>query len=216
MNPSELQSLIQRLLDGELTAGEFAALEAELSQNPEALATYRAWVGLHCGLQRHAMRHSAVAKLPVVPVDRVLTLQRRRTVRISLLAAAAVLLVSAVALWLKQSTPAPDSFAGFRTAPGSSFTITHSGNGRRPPDGKLAEGSRIVLDHGVAEFDLPNDVRAIVEAPATLTLIDERTVDLDRGRAFFEVQSPDGHGFTVITPNQKIVDLGTSFGVDLP
>ncbi len=216
MSPSELQSLIQRLLDGELTAGEFAALEAELSQNPEALATYRAWVGLHCGLQRHAMRNSAVAKLPVVPVDRVLTLQRQRTVRISLLAAAAVLLVSAVALWINHSPPAPDSLAGFRTAPGSSFTLTHSGESKRPLDGMLAEGSRIVLDHGVAEFDLPNDVRAIVEAPATLTLIDERTVDLDRGRAFFEVQSPDGHGFTVITPNQKIVDLGTSFGVDLP
>lgn len=216
MKPSELQALIQRLLDGELTAGEFAALETELLQNPEALATYRAWVNLHCGLHRHAMRDSAAAKLPVVPIDRVLTLQRRRTVKISLLAAAAVLLVSAVGMWLRNAAPASHTHARFHTAPGSSFTLTNSGDGKRLIDGNLAEGSMIMLDHGVAELKLPHDVRAIVEAPATLTFVDDRTINLDRGRAFFEVQSPDGHGFTVITPNQKIVDLGTAFGVDLP
>lgn len=216
MKPSELQALIQRLLDGELTAGEFAALETELLQNPEALATYRAWVNLHCGLHRHAMRDSAAAKLPVVPIARVLTLQRRRTVRISLFAAAAVLLVSAVGMWLRNAAPASHTHARFHTAPGSSFTLTNSGDGKRLIDGNLAEGSMIMLDHGVAELILPHDVRAIVEAPATLTFVDDRTINLDRGRAFFEVQSPDGRGFTVITPNQKIVDLGTAFGVDLP
>jgi ferric-dicitrate binding protein FerR (iron transport regulator) len=216
MTPPDLESSIQMLLDGELSAEEFRALEAELLENPEALDTYRNWVGLHCGLQHHGSLNAAVAKLPVVPIERVLALQRQRTVRISLLAAAAVLLVSAVALWINQSPFTPRTLAGFRTAPGSSFTLTHSGNGKRPTDGMLAEGSRIVLDHGVVELDLPHDVRAIIEAPATLTIIDDRTVDLDRGRAFFEVQSPDGHGFTVITPNQKIVDLGTAFGIDVP
>lgn len=216
MSPSELQSLIQHLLDGEISAEEFATLEAELSQNPEALETYRAWVGLHCGLQRHAMRHSAIAKLPVVPIDRVLILQRQRIVRISLLVTAAVLLVSAVALWITQSPSAPQTLADFRAAPGSSFTLSHSGDGKRPLAGKLSDGSKLVLDHGMAEIDLPHDVRAIIEAPASLTLIDGRTVDLDRGRAFFEVPTPDGRGFIVITPNQKIVDLGTAFGVDLP
>ncbi|HSP42762.1 MAG TPA: FecR family protein, partial [Luteolibacter sp.] len=68
-------------------------------------------------------------------------------------------------------------------------------------------------EHGVAELQLPRDVRAVIESPARLSMIDERTLRLDHGHAFFEVTSAAGKGFTVVTPRQRIVDLGTVFGV---
>ena len=113
MNPIDLQSRIQLLLEDELSAEEFAELEAELLANPEALETYRAYTGLHCGLQDRGSFQASVESLPVVPVDRVLALQRRRVVKTSLLAAAAILLVSAVALRMSLVPERPVTMAGF-------------------------------------------------------------------------------------------------------
>ncbi len=77
----------------------------------------------------------------------------------------------------------------------------------------LPEGVNPVLEQGVAELKLPHDVLAVVEAPASMVLLDERTLQLNHGRAFFRVE-PEGKGFAVVTPHQRLVDLGTEFGVD--
>ena len=216
MNTSDFQNLIQRLLDGEITADEFAALEAELLENPEAIEAYRIYAGLHCGLERQGEIDAAIRHSPVVPIDRVLAMQRRRVAKISLLAAAAVVMISGLVLWRIMTPGTPAYQATLRSAPGSSFIISQNGEDGGSTKRILAQGSTIRLDHGAIELALPHQVRATLEAPSTLTLVDDHTVDLDRGRVFFEVRSTEGRGFTVVTPHQRIVDLGTAFGVDLP
>ena len=216
MNPKDCHHLIQQLLDGDIPAEDFARLDEELRRNPEALAAYRLYAGIHCGLVRKGEIDAAIRSAPVVPIERVMVLQRQRIVRTSLLAAAAVVLISGLLLWQIIAPGKSAAQATFLSAPGSSFTVSHAAVGESLPMSVLSQGSTITLDHGAIELSLPHQVRAILEAPATLTLVDERTVNLIRGRGFFRVQSTEGRGFTVITPGQKIVDIGTAFGVDLP
>ena len=216
MNPKDYQHLIQQLLDGEISAGDFARLDGELRQNPEALAAYRLYAGIHCGLVRKGEIDAAIRSAPVVPIERLRLLERKRIVRTSLLAAAAVVLISGLVLWQTMASEKSATRATLSFTPGSSFTLSHTEQGADTSPTTLSQGSTIRLDHGAVELALPHQVRAILEAPATLTLIDDRTVGLKRGRGYFEVKSPDGHGFSVETPHQRIVDLGTAFGVDLP
>lgn len=216
MNPQDYQHLIQQLIDGEISAGDFARLDGELRQNPEALAAYRLYAGIHSGLVRKGEIDAAIRTSPVVPINRVMALQRRQVARNSLLAAAAVIVISGLVLWQTMAPKKSAVQATLSSTPGSSFTLSHTAEGPDTSPWVLSQGSTIRLDHGAVELSLPHQVRAILEAPATLTLIDEHTVDLARGRGYFEVKSPDGHGFTVETPHQKIVDLGTAFSIDLP
>ncbi len=215
MKPSELQSLIQKLIDGEISAEEFSALDDELARSAEARETYRLFTGLHSGLVRRGEIDAAIHSGPVVPIDRVMALQRRRVARISLLASAAAIVLTGLALWMTMTPETPSVFASVKTTPGSVFTLTHADGAKSSTGTLIHPGSTVRLDHGVAEFDLPHRVRAVLEAPTTMTLVDERTVQLGRGRGFFEVASAEGHGFTVETPDQRIVDLGTAFGVEV-
>lgn len=214
MIPPDLHSQMLRMLDGELSSGELEALEAELEVNPEARKLWQKLSRLHSALEVHHASQANIAQFPVVPVDLVLARQRRRVVKASLMAAAALILISTVVLWRVMAPAAPSTFADFHAATKSVFTLTHVGEGEPPMGSGLAEGSRLVLDHGAVELDFPNQVRGLVEAPASFEMVDERTLRLDHGRVFFHVGSEAGRGFTVITPHQRIVDLGTRFGID--
>ena len=214
--PQDVSQRIQRLIDGDLTADELAALEGELMESPEAMETYRDFLELHCALEEAIDGARMIRSQSVVPIDRILALQRKFTIKASLLGAAAVLLLTAVIMWYVSIPDPLPTLAKFQTAPGSDFSLTHDGEAK-PPTGDynaMVEGSRIVLRHGVAELKLPHDVRAVVEAPAEMILRDDRTLELTYGRALFQITTEEGQGFTVATPHQHIVDLGTSFGID--
>ncbi|MBT8045177.1 MAG: Ig-like domain-containing protein [Verrucomicrobiae bacterium] len=214
MNLPDLEIRIQQLFDDELTDEQFAELETELLENPEAMELYLSYAGLDSDLKHHASYQKKAEQLPVIPVTELLARQRRRSIRISMLSAAAVLAIIAVIMWLQHVPEKPDTLVNVRATPGSEFSLTHNTDEKQPTGNAMVENSRLVLRHGVVELQLPHDVRAIVEAPADVLLHDVRTLELDHGRAFFEVSSPDGHGFAVVTPHQRIVDLGTSFGID--
>ncbi|PQJ29423.1 FecR domain-containing protein [Rubritalea profundi] len=214
MNLPDLEIRIQQLLDDELTAEQFAKLESELLQNPKAMDLYLSYTRLDSGLQRHGSFLAAVEKMPVVPMEWILAQQRKRSIRISLLSAAALIAIMATVMWFTTVSHTPHTLATVHVTPGTDFTLTHNSDDTLPDRNTLAKNSRIVLRHGVVELILPHDVRAIIEAPAEMILRDDRTLELNHGRAYFKVSSTDGQGFTVVTPHQRIVDLGTAFGID--
>lgn len=213
-HPDDLQFRILALLDGTLDQEEVTRLDAELRESREARQLYQQLATLHSSLEDQGLSQSDLDCAPVIPIDLLVSRQRRRIVKISLLAAAAVMLISAVVFWMTQVPHSPATLADFEAAPDSVITLTHTGDGVSPRGNVLAEGSSVVIEHGVVELDLPHEVLAVIEAPAAITLVDARTLQLDHGRAFFQVSSEEGNGFTVITPQQQIVDLGTAFGVD--
>ncbi len=213
MTPPELQRQMLRMLDGDLPVEELAVLEAELLANPEARDDWRQLARLHSALESRFASEAAIEKIPVVPIKRVIALQRRRMVKTALTAAAVIFMLAIVTLWMITAVELRPRTATVQTAPDSAYTLTHSEENRNKGTGRLHLGSRLTITHGVAELELPHDVRTLVQAPASVALIDARTLHLDYGQAFFEVESSAGQGFTVVTPHQRIVDLGTAFGV---
>jgi len=216
MSLPDLEIRIQRLFDDELTADEFSKLEKELLENPEAMDLYLSYSGLDSDLKHHSSYQKNAEQIAVLPVEKLLAQQRRRAIQISLLSAAAVVMILGVVMWFTNVSPTPDTLATVRVTPDSDYSLTHNTDDKVPPGNVMVENSRIVLHHGVVELKLPHDVRAIIEAPADMTLRDDRTLELNHGRAYFKVSSAEGQGFTVVTPHQRIVDLGTAFGIDSP
>ena len=95
----------------------------------------------------------------------------------------------------------------------------------------LSAGQRLALQQGLAEISFDTGATVILEGPAELTLGPAERADvppstlpippptanacsLTLGKLVARVPR-EAHGFTVHTPNMKIVDLGTEFAVDV-
>ena len=85
---------------------------------------------------------------------------------------------------------------------------------------KLKTGERIMtnrlpfkLEKGIIQFSYDEGVDIVIEGPAEFT-IERKGIDLAYGRLYSYV-SEIGHGFTVDTPNNRFIDLGTEFGVQV-
>lgn len=205
-NDAPLRDALTRLFDGELDDDGFAELARRLRDDPAARELYFEAAALEVNLEQ-------VFAPPLVRGAAADTRQKAATRRLAqrslgIAAAVALLIAGVMTFFQVRSEPAP---AGLRLCANSKWTI--DGRPQAATTG-LRLGAVLVIDQGVAELELPRDTRAVVEAPAVVRLIDEQTLGLDRGRAFFRVESAKGRGFTVVTPHQRIVDLGTAFGVE--
>ncbi len=70
----------------------------------------------------------------------------------------------------------------------------------------------ILLTQGVVKLVTDQNVEIVLEAPTEFRFVSYSEIALGYGKLFAHV--PDqGRGFSVVTPNSKIVDLGTEFGV---
>lgn len=213
MSPGQLETRIQELIEGVLAEERWPELRDELIGSAEARELYCTHVRLHALLDRRVKGLKAVlAHESLIPVEEFEHDRRRKALHHAILAAAAVLLVSAVVLWLKMLPQSPATFAEFRIAPGSAFTLTHTGDDDAPIGNMLIEGSRLRLTRGTMEGLLGSGVRCVIEAPCDLSFLAEDRISIAEGVAWFGVP-PEAIGFTVETPQLTVVDLGTEFGV---
>ncbi len=193
-----LESAMHRYLDGTADADSVANLNSRMRDDS--------------GVRRHfselANLDSALAELGAgwVPSTinvrenpaKVVTFPRR-----AWFAAAACLVLAAIAGWSIFQTRQP-------------FATIASGS---LPDG-LQEGSElrdqpIELLVGTVEMATAKGARVVIEAPAIFHFSSAQTLHLNKGRLAADVP-PSAKGFTVITPSGSAVDLGTTFGVDVP
>ncbi len=130
--------------------------------------------------------------------------RQRRALTWSMLAAAAVLLLSALVLH-RIFIKAPDMSVRVAFTPGTAW----SGEAR---GGKIERGDLLKVEFGVAEVVLPGGVRGVIEGPAEFRVDDSGVLELMEGRGWFRVEE-SGRGFLVRTPLAEIRDLGTEFGV---
>lgn len=70
----------------------------------------------------------------------------------------------------------------------------------------------IQLLKGVVKFITDDNVEVLLQGPLEFRFISYSEINLNYGKLFARV-SEQGLGFTVVTSNSKIVDLGTEFGV---
>jgi hypothetical protein len=199
------------MLDGELSAGELIALETELLENEAARQVYLKLAMLHSDLEVVYSGQSTLAKEKVVPIDLIITRQRKRVLRISMYAAAAIVMISMTLLFLTKMPENP--IASFRTTPVADFSLSHDSSEENTPAGQiLVPGSTINLRKGMLETTFSSGVRVVIEAPCVLRIIAADKVAVDQGSAWFEVPQK-AVGFTVETAELIVVDLGTEFGV---
>lgn len=107
------------------------------------------------------------------------------------------------------SGPAPYEMAG----------ITDALNAKWSSDLPLRAGTRISshtkpiqLTQGIVTFATDDGVEVVLEAPTEFRFVSYSEIALTYGKLFARV-SEQGYGFSVATPNARVVDLGTEFGV---
>lgn len=93
----------------------------------------------------------------------------------------------------------------------SIYENSHMGGNAVVSGSKLTVG-RCRLTEGAAQLQLSSGVRLTIEGPAEFELRTPMLVELIRGRIAAAVP-PQAIGFTVLTPEGRIVDHGTEFGV---
>jgi ferric-dicitrate binding protein FerR (iron transport regulator) len=87
--------------------------------------------------------------------------------------------------------------------------------GSTPPHpGAALEPGSLRLKSGLAQIVFYSGARVVIEGPAELQLISPSEVSCPAGRLTADVP-PQAHGFRVNTPQMKVTDLGTAFGLDV-
>ncbi|MBN2843392.1 MAG: NPCBM/NEW2 domain-containing protein [Sedimentisphaerales bacterium] len=80
------------------------------------------------------------------------------------------------------------------------------------PGDRLVSSRTVHLTNGVVKFATDSGVNIVLEAPAEFRFMNSGEVSVRYGKLFAQV-SEQGYGFTVVTPNSRVVDQGTEFGV---
>ena len=201
----ELLERCERARDGKLTPEEEAELESVLRGDAEMRELFAKAVHLDAELRfdPHLLREMKDA--PSAP-----PVKKHRLAPILVLGAAACLLAGAMVPLLLEPDKAP--------APATVATLVKShgckwGGSTLP----TVEGSRITagtfeLMEGLATLRFDSGAEVVLEAPATLEIIDAMNCRLKRGTIVADVPH-SAIGFTVDTKDAKVVDLGTRFGV---
>ena len=212
MNPRH-QELVDGYCSGTLSEGEFAELEAALRENPalrRRLLEYRAL--------ESALRVTAAAETARQPAQRETgAVGAWRPGIYALAASLAVLLTGwATGLWLR--APAPQSLETTSFDRGvavlsRTFAVEWAG-GEGPQAGDSLPPGRWKLASGIAELEFYNGASVILQGPADLEITSADGGILHAGK--LRAQVPEhARGFTITSPDVKLVDLGTAFGMEV-
>lgn len=201
----ELLERCERARDGKLTPQEQDELEALLRDDAEMRSLFARSLHLDAELRYDPRLVRDLAEHPPVSI------RRRNLVPIAALAAAACVAIGSV-LYVRESS---------QTQPAGPPTVATviKANACKWGGSTLptAEGSRVVagtleLMEGLATLKFDSGAEVVLEAPATLEIIDAMNCRLKRGTLVADVPH-EAIGFTVDTKDAKVVDLGTRFGV---
>lgn len=206
-----LQRLLNELINGSISAEDFAEVQETLRRSPEARAEYYDLLGLDQMLTEHFEVPGHIA-LHAQAVDNSWAMKRfrNRLVGWSLAGAAAILILTLLTFFVvrlrQQDVPFTASADTHLTVDGA---VLDDGDRRWKP------GQTLGIAHGVVVLALNPYVEACVEGPATLRLRDHSgAIDMLGGKAFFQV-APGGRGFEVHVPGAVLRDIGTKFGVEV-
>jgi len=111
-----------------------------------------------------------------------------------------------------QPTPAQPAAAAVRLLQSADAELLHE---YVPQIGSPLElQHEYVLVKGLLELEFGNGARTILEAPAVFNVESSEQLNLKIGKC--SVYAPEGaQGFEVLTPRNRVVDLGTRFSIDV-
>ncbi len=140
----------------------------------------------------------------------ILTVKKPR--RVSLLTAALLSIIATLMVLIALMIPQKQVVATMVDSIGDQWTSSETG---------LEKGDELFNDRqikelvsGVVKIRFYQGAEAIIEGPARFSCISNEQLSLESGKVYMMVEQK-ALGFSVITPQSKIIDLGTEFGIDI-
>ncbi|QDV22731.1 LamG-like jellyroll fold domain-containing protein [Aureliella helgolandensis] len=199
--PSNVGYLIDRYLDGQITAQEMDRLNNVLRSNASARREFAKHLDLDSSLAEFAASQSGeeAAVRDIVELN-AMAFKRTTIGRILLSAAAVLALLVGSWWWYVKLTP----FA----------TVARSVATPGLADGVQVRHEPHQIKTGMVELITVRGARLVIEAPAEFFFESSQRLNMRSGRLTADVP-PQAKGFTVITPAGKAIDLGTRFAIDI-
>ena len=220
MPPDPLDRLLADWLDGNISAEDFKALDRRLHRDPAARRALLRAARLDSALRERTTSDPAASAWlgPIIPKPAVARPWFRRPL-FPLGLAAAGLVCAAYFTDGRRSARAPVSppVVAEQTDRGAAiFTqavdAQWAGPAARLGD-SLGSGRRI-LRSGFVQLEFFSGATLVIEGPAEFEIVSPWRVTWTRGKVRVRVP-PAARGFELITPDLKLVDLGTEFGVEV-
>lgn len=202
-----LLELAERSLDGHLDESERSELNTILRDSAEARELYARALHQHAELSfDDRLTRDLTQPVPAAPVRSGFLV----TPRVFRLAAILALLAIAAAAWML-STPRGSTEKTIATVI-KARQCKWAGSTLPTAEGSRVTAGTLELVEGIATVRFDSGAEVVMEAPATLELTHAMACKLVRGTLVADVP-PSAIGFTVDTPDAKVVDYGTRFGV---
>jgi len=192
---NDIDRLIQEYLDGTIDLANADRLNRVLDRDAGARREFVERLNLDSMIAAMAAGHP----LEVAPMPR--PSPRRLVVRRLCALAACLLAMASVAHWW-QGRKAP--YARVLQSLGAPGLVA----------GTPIRGEVHRMDLGTVEIVSALGARLVIEAPAEFQFRGPQLLHMPAGRLAADVP-PAAKGFTVLTPSGEVVDLGTSFGIDV-
>lgn len=193
---------IDRSLDGQLSPGEWDALQEAVIRDPELCREYveRRWI--HALLEAEGDTLPALLEEPQwvkpAPVIRPVAW---------LAAAAAVVLFGASVVLFLQGRPAPVVATLIEAE-----NCRWAGSDLPTVEGAGLSAGTLALTEGMATIRFKSGATVTLEAPSVLEVESAMRCRLVEGSVVADVPE-SAHGFTIDTAKMEVIDLGTRFGV---
>jgi len=202
--------LIQRYVEGLLTEEEAGVLHERLLQAPELAERLLGDLTLDTMLRESARAMPAIRTPVLIP-------QRRFTMKWLVGVGAVAALMTLGAVWtgglLQQSATAEATTASVALLAGSMDAVWEA-DSMQPAEGAALAPGWLRLKSGVIQIEFYQGARVSLQAPAALRLISSGEAFCERGKLSAQVP-PQAQGFRIQTVQGTVVDLGTSFGLDV-
>ena len=210
MISEEKQKELDRLLDGDLSDEERAQIQSDLENDPEAIdwLADRAW--MHANLRKSMQRRGLEAGAEKVADKKVVSFLGISPNALRNVLAMAAVLVLMLTILFKNGPVADPSFATLEV---THAALWESGELPTAEDSRLGEGT-LRLAEGLATLKFDSGAEVVLEAPATLVLVDSMNCQLTSGTAVSDIPK-SALGFRIKTPTADVVDYGTRFAVSV-
>lgn len=208
---SRLEMALQELECGTLDPLEREELMALVNRSPAAQRIYLGYFEISAVLQAEASIHAEQGNLPKI----VRFAPPSQLFRRSLLAAAAlVLLASLVAMLIPVARPGVRELS-LTAAADTRWSVTGKSRDAKGQKAMVREGSSLRVSSGTLELRLESGAAMVLQGPANVSFPKLNQPVLRSGWLWID-SGASGEKFEIHTPNLRIRNVGTRFGVRVP
>lgn len=219
MKDKELDRLISDWLSDRISSKDLAILDRRLREGSTARSTLRQMANLDSGLREWATRDQQSTAWLDTQFSSPRRPGRRWQIPLGLAAATALSFAAYHFGGMNHSADTIAANAVEQTSQGvailtQTVDANWSGKSVQPRSGDSLSAGPLSLASGFAQIEFFSGATLVVEGPAEFEVVSPWQVKWTRGKTRVRVP-PSAHGFELLTPGMKLVDLGTEFGVEL-